>query len=164
MKQYKISLLMVCTANICRSPMAQGLMGRELAANGLDGVVRVDSAGTHVFNPGHRPDRRAQQVAEKSEVDIGKLKARMIAEDDFYRFDYIVAMDNANLRNLQKMCPEEYRNKLFLILDFAPQIGFNEVPDPYFGNLSGFERVLALLDLGCKGLIRHIRTQHEFHT
>lgn len=153
---------MVCSANICRSPMAQGVMRRELAAHGLDRIVEVDSAGTQVPRPGHRPDPRARQVAESHGASIRKFKARRIVADDFQRFDYIIAMDWENLRSLEAICPEEYKNKLFLIMEFTPRSDLEEVPDPYFGNLSGFERVQGLLDMGCKGLLNHIMAKHGF--
>ncbi len=137
---------------------------RELDRHGLKDHVRVDSAGTHVFKTGHRPDKRAQQVAEHHGVQIKKLKARNITREDFERFDYIVAMDHENLHSLKDICPPEYQNKLFLILEFAPQSGQHEVPDPYFGNLSGFERVLELLEIGCDGLLSHIKETHQLIT
>lgn len=152
---------MVCSANICRSPMAQGVMMRELELRGLKNKVKVDSAGTQVFKPGHRPDQRAQQVAKKSTINIRKMKARSVVTEDFLEFDYIIAMDQENLSNLEAMCPEELRDKLHLLLEFAPEGGLREVPDPYFGNLSGFERVLVLLDQGCKRLVEHICVTHK---
>jgi len=151
---------MVCSANICRSPMAEGLMKRELILRGLDRLIEVDSAGTHVFKPGHRPDKRAQQVAGKDGINIKKLRARMIRDDDFQRFDYILAMDAENLRDLESNCPEAYRDRLSLIMAFAPQNDIHEIPDPYFGNILGFERVQALLEMACRGLMEHIITRH----
>lgn len=153
---------MVCSANICRSPMAEGLMKRELMMRGLDHLVEVDSAGTHVFKPGHRPDKRAQQVADKGGINIRKLKARMISEEDFQRFDHILAMDEENLHSLQAICPEEYGDKLSLIMSYAPGSDAAEIPDPYFGNLLGFERVQGLLELGCRGLVEHLITRYGF--
>jgi len=132
------AILIVCTANICRSPMTQGIMGKLVLEQGLDNTISVDSAGTHAHNAGRRPYKRAQQVAESHGVKISKYKARMVAADDFKQFDYIIAMDQDNLRNLRAICPEECKDKLSLILDFAPQSGLKTVHDPYFGNLSGF--------------------------
>lgn len=134
---------------------------RELGMQGLSGLVEVDSAGTHAFKPGHRPDKRAREVTEKNGVNIRKFKSRMVNSDDFHRFDYILAMDQENLHNLESICPAEYRYKLSLILAFAPQAGSNVVPDPYFGNIEGFERVLALLEVGCKGVADHIRSRYH---
>ncbi len=155
-----IAILIVCTANICRSPLAQGVLEKMIVEQGLQHRIAVDSAGTHVFKSGRRPDKRAQQMADKTGANIKKLKARKVRTDDFVRFDYILAMDQENLRNLEAICPEEYRNRLFLMMEFAPQCGSSEVPDPYFGNLLGFERVLAMLEMGCKGLINHIQTEY----
>jgi len=156
-----IAILIVCSANICRSPLAQGVLEKLVVEQGLQHQVTVDSAGTHVFKSGHRPDKRAQQMADKTGANIKKLKARMVKADDFLRFDYILAMDLENLRSLEAICPEEYRNKLHLMMEFASQSDSNEVPDPYFGNLLGFERVLGLLDMGCKGFLSYLRIQYR---
>lgn len=157
----KVSVLFVCCANICRSPMAQGLLMRDLQQQNLVDRIEVDSAGTHVSKPGHRPDQRARRVATASGAKIDKFRSRMVAAEDFQLFDYIIAMDRGNLHNLETICPQEYKNKLFLILEFASQSGQEEVPDPYFGNFAGFERVTALLEMGCRGLLNHIRAVHD---
>ena len=134
---------------------------RDISARGLDSYIGVESAGTHVFKPGHRPDKRAQQVAKKNGISIERFKASAIEPEDFHRHDYIIAMDRENLRSLQAICPEEQAGNLLLIMDYAPEAGLRDVPDPYFGNLSGFERVLELLDVACKGLLNHICNQHN---
>lgn len=152
----KVSVLMVCTANICRSPAAQGILKQLLESELLDGVVEVDSAGTHVFQAGHRPDPRSQKTALQSGIDLSGLRARMVRPDDFARYDYILAMDENNLRHLEKNCPGEFRYKLSLILEFAPELGMREVPDPYFGNLSGFERVFEMLETASRGLVQQL--------
>lgn len=153
---------MVCTANICRSPLAQGLVMRELLKHRLDGLVEVDSAGTHVFKSGHHPDKRAQQVAKEQGFDIKRLKARKVVAEDFDRFDYILAMDRGVMLSLEAICPESQKHKLSFIMDYSPRKKSGDVPDPYYGNISGFVRVFELLEIACEGLLNHICDQHYF--
>jgi protein-tyrosine phosphatase len=152
----KFSILMVCTANICRSPIAHGLMRHLLDLKGLNDLVTVESAGTHIFQKGLSPDVRAQQVAGQYGIDLSDLRSRNIRHKDFSAYDSILAMDNENFRILQEMCPEEHRHKISLIMEFAPQSGELEVPDPYFSNLAGFERVFSMLEVAMKGVVEHI--------
>jgi len=149
---------MVCTANICRSPIAQGLLRHLLDLRGLDDLITVDSAGTHIFEKGLAPDVRAQQVAGQYDIDLSDLRSRKIRHEDFSAYDSILAMDNENYRILQEICPEEYRHKISMVMEFAPQTGELEVPDPYFGNIAGFERVFSMLEVAMKGLVEHIHT------
>ena len=154
----KISVLMVCTANICRSPTAHGLMRSLIELNQMNGLIAVDSAGTHIIQKGLTPDIRAQQVASQSGIDLSGLRCRKIQRKDFTRYDYILAMDNENFRILHGICPEEHRRKISMIMHFAAESGLIEVPDPYFGNVSGFERVFDMLEVATQGLVEHIRT------
>lgn len=123
----------------------------------MDGVVDVSSAGTHVFQAGHRPDPRSQKIALRSDIDLSRFRARMVHPEDFARSDYILAMDEKNLRYLEEICPGEFRHKLSLIMGFAPELGVGEVPDPYFGNLSGFERVFEMLETAARGLVQQLK-------
>lgn len=146
-------ILLVCLANICRSPMARAV-GQQLAyQRGLSPELEFDSAGTQVWHTGERPDPRARSALLSRNYDPGKTRSRQINDQDFERFDLVVAMDEANLATLQRQCPSQHRDKLHLLLDFAPALGRSEIPDPYYGNLAGFERVLDLCELGTKGLI-----------
>ena len=152
----KISVLMVCTANICRSPIAHGLLRHLLKLKGLNGLVAVDSAGTHVFEKGLSPDVRAQQVARQYGVELSDLRSRKIRPKDFLTYDYILAMDHENFQILQERCPEEYVHKISMIMEFSPDSGVIEVPDPYFGNIAGFERVFSMLEISMKGLVEQL--------
>lgn len=157
----KIKIVFVCTANICRSPMAQGIFQGLIESEGLRRRFKVDSAGTHVSQAGASPDKRAQQVTLAHGVDIGWIRARNIRKSDFSSYDYIVAMDLQNMRALEQQLPEGFCGKLSLMLDFAPEFGESEVPDPYYGNLAGFEHVFQMLEIATRGLlgqIRHILT------
>lgn len=153
----KINILFVCAANICRSPMAQGIFEERLESEGLRKHFKVDSAGTHVSHAGERPDKRAQQVTQAHGVEIGGIRARGIRNNDFSSYDYIVAMDQQNKRALEQQLPDGAGFNLSLMMDFAQEFGVSEVPDPYYGNLEGFERVFQLLDMATRGLLERIR-------
>jgi protein-tyrosine phosphatase len=154
MKKY--SILLVCTANICRSPTAHGLLRELIDLNSLNGLVAVDSAGTHIFQKGLPPDVRAQQVALQRGINLSDLRTRKIRNKDFSTYDSILAMDNENYRLLQQLCPEEHMQKISLVMEYAPQLGVNEVPDPYFSNIAGFERVFGMLEIAMQGLVEQL--------
>lgn len=155
-----VKVLFVCMGNICRSPTAEGVFTHLVERQHLSHLIGIDSAGTHAYHVGEPPDSRAQQAALQRGVEMSGLSARRVYDDDFARFDYIVAMDNDNKRNLLARCPQEYQHKVCLLLDYAAGCDEDEVPDPYYGNKSGFDRVLDLVDLGTKGLLLHILDTH----
>ncbi len=128
-----------------------------LESEDMNKLCQVDSAGTHVPQTGSRPDQRAQQVAQRHSVDLSGMRARKVRKSDFSSYDYVVAMDRHNLEALRDNCPEQYIGSLFLLLDFAAGSDRDEVPDPYYGNVAGFERVYTILDLGLRGLLGRIR-------
>lgn len=148
---------MVCTANICRSPMARDVAQHMVREADDAAHFKFDSAGTHALPGGKRVDPRARSVLSKRGYETGNKRSRPVSEQDFGRFDLIVAMDHANLTALQGLCPLQYRHKLHLLLEFAPGLGTSEVPDPYHGNLEGFERVLGLCEEGVRGLLVAVR-------
>ncbi|WP_353190029.1 low molecular weight protein-tyrosine-phosphatase [Pandoraea pnomenusa] len=150
------SVLFVCMGNICRSPSADGIFRHRLAAAGLTDVVAVDSAGTHSYHIGHAPDDRTQAAAERRGYDLSALRARRVAADDFERFEWIVAMDNANVSELLARCPAEYRHKIVRLMDFATRHDATEVPDPYYGGAQGFETVLDYIEDGLDGLLARL--------
>ena len=147
-------ILMVCMGNICRSPMALAV-ARQLASDaGRSAEFEFDSAGTHAHHSGEEADPRAKAVLASHHYKPSNSRARRVEKADFERFDLILAMDQANLAALQHACPEKYRHKLHLLLEFAPELELDSVPDPYFGHADGFERVLDLCEKGVKGLLR----------
>ena len=151
-------ILMVCMGNICRSPMAQ-TVAAHLASQGLaGGSVQVDSAGTHAGRGGAPMDPRARTVLTQRGYPAGKGRARQVTDKDFEKFDMIMAMDQSNMSELRQMCPGEHTHKLRLLLEFAPTAGTVEIPDPYYGSVQGFERVLDLCELGVRGLLDYVRT------
>lgn len=152
---------MVCMGNICRSPTAEVALRALAQQAGLAGVVEVDSAGTGGYHAGEAPDKRAQKAAmERGFGGITQLKARVVVDADFERFDHLLAMDADNLAQLRKRCPDHLQHKLGLFLDVAgvaDTLGTREIPDPYFGNLQGFERVLDLCEAGARGLLHRLK-------
>lgn len=153
-----VRVLFVCMGNICRSPTAEGVFVSLLSKYGLDNKVEVDSAGTHAYHIGNSPDSRAQQAALSRGVDISQQRARKVINDDFERFDYIMVMDEDNLKNLNALVPNEFRSKLSLFMDYASACSETAVPDPYYGGKRGFECVLDLVEEASKGLINHIKS------
>jgi protein-tyrosine phosphatase len=154
-----IRVLFVCMGNICRSPTAEGVFRHALANSDATFEVDVDSAGTHDYHLGEAPDRRAIAVAERRGIDLSTMRARAVCDEDFERFDLILAMDRDNLDWLQRRAPDDYRSRVRLVMDFAPDAYVREVPDPYYGGSSKFEEVLDLLELASMGLLQELRTQ-----
>ncbi len=154
-----LSVLFVCMGNICRSPTAEGVVRKVLAERAPGLSVDVDSAGTHSYHVGHPPDRRAQAAARARGVDLSSLRARRVDEADFMRFDLILAMDQDNLAELEALRPSEATAELRLLLEYAPAVTLNEVPDPYYGGSNGFEQVLDLVEAAALGLLEDITTR-----
>lgn len=147
---------MVCTANICRSPMARIVAQHMAEQSGWPSrEIHIDSAGTHASKTSTQPDSRAKNALEKRGYKVKKGRSRKIDAQDFERFDLILAMDRTNLGTLQALCPAAHQHKLKLLLEpvsLSANPGFgDEVPDPYYGNLQGFERVLDLCEAGVRG-------------
>jgi protein-tyrosine phosphatase len=152
-----IRVLFVCMGNICRSPTAHGVFESLVQRSGLAHRIEVDSAGTHAYHVGEPPDARSQQVAKGRGVDLSGQRARRVQPDDFRHFDYLVAMDRDNYRELQRICPAGLENKLRLFMEFAPESGVQEVPDPYYGGSGGFERVFRMVEEAADGLLEKLR-------
>jgi protein-tyrosine phosphatase len=149
----KRNVLLVCMGNICRSPIAEGVLSKYLQNNKLSTFIKVDSAGTHGYHSGEAPDPRAIAVAERRGYDIRSLRARKVRKDDFALFDLILAMDRENLANLLDICPPIYHSRVKLFLNFARGIKIDEVPDPYYGGEAGFQAVLDMAENAAQGLI-----------
>ncbi len=138
---------MVCLGNICRSPLAHGILESKLSNDHFF----VDSAGTASYHIGEKPDHRSITVAKSKGIDISKQKARQFIEADFDRFDIIYAMDKSNYDNILSLAQnEEDKRKVRLILNENPSITNKAVPDPYWGNMSDFEYVFEILDETCE--------------
>lgn len=154
-----VKVLFVCMGNICRSPTAQGVFFKLLRQEGLTELVYVDSAGTHAYHVGEPPDERAIAAALKRGIDLRALRARTALPADFEQFDYVLAMDRQNYRHLRTICPAGLEHKLKLFLEYAPHLDESEVPDPYYGAESGFERVMDLVEAAAVGLVAEIRNR-----
>lgn len=141
-----LKVLFVCLGNICRSPTADGVFRQLVADADLERQIEVDSAGTAAWHIGKAPDPRTQQAAAERGYDLSALRARQAISDDFNRYDYILAMDLSNLDNLKAIQPVESKATLGLFLDYIPELGRKEVPDPYYGGDEGFEQVLDLVE------------------
>ncbi len=151
------SVLFVCMGNICRSPTAEGVFRHLLGQEAPDLDVKIDSAGTHAYHVGDQPDQRAQAAAIRRGIDLSTIRARKVSTADFSSFDLILAMDEDNLALLIEFCPQDQRHKLRLFLEFAADSTVENVPDPYYGGVNGFEQVLDLVEVAALGLIRDLR-------
>lgn len=150
-----MKILMVCLGNICRSPLADGLLRKKVEEKGLN--VTVDSAGTSSYHIGSEPDARTQENALKHGVDLSFLRARQFSKSDFQDFDRIYAMDNSNVFNILQMAQSDAdKEKVKLLLDLIPEQHNKEVPDPYYGGEQGFEKVFQLVDKATDILIEEL--------
>ena len=148
------SVLFVCLGNICRSPLAEGVLAQRLEAAGLAGRVRVDSAGTGAWHAGQAPDTRSVAVARENGIELVG-HARRVRLEDFFEFDYVLAMDRSNLHDLQDLESGSGSDAIVrLFLDFDPEQNEDpDVPDPYYGGSDGFDGVFRMIDRTCAALV-----------
>jgi len=139
---------MVCLGNICRSPLAEGIMQHLADEQGLD--WQIDSAGTGGWHVGQGPDRRSTRTARNHGIDISKQVCRQFRRSDFSHFDHIFVMDNYNLVDVMTMAPDETAARKVKLL-----LGNREVPDPYYDD-SQFEPAFELIELGCREIIKRL--------
>ena len=141
-----ISVLVVCTGNICRSPTGEGVLRAAAERRGLGERVRVESAGTHDYHVGEAPDPRSVKHAKRRGYDLSALRACQVGTADFHRHDYILAMDRGHLRLLRSLAPPDAKARLGLFLDASARWKGEDVPDPYYGGPAGFEQVLDMVE------------------
>lgn len=146
--------------NICRSPSAEGVFRHFIQEADLAEQIEIDSAGTIDFHTGKSPDRRAQYAAQQRGFDLSTIRARQVNKNDFYQFDYLLAMDEHNLIELEKITPPDGVANVQLFLDYAQRYSETEVPDPYYGGNEGFEHVLNLIEDAAEGLLLHLKKTH----
>lgn len=156
MNRRVVSVLFVCTGNICRSPMAQGVA--EAMAARHNKAMMFDSAGTGDWHAGEAPDARAIAVAERRGYDITGQCARAVSDEDFSRFDHIIGLDGGHKRWLltardARRLPER---PVSLLLDWSVGMAGKDVPDPYYGDEKAFEHALDLIEKGVEGLIKRV--------
>ena len=150
---YKV--LMVCLGNICRSPLAQGILEKKSKESNVN--IYVDSAGSNGWHVGSSPDLRSIKVAQKYDIDISHQKARKFSTYDFKEFDKIYVMDTSNYRDIIRLCSNEKEcNKVQLILKIIDPENNPSVPDPYYGEEDGFEKIYRLLENACSKIISEI--------
>ena len=150
---------MVCLGNICRSPMAEGILRKKAEEHQLD--VLVDSAGTGNWHVGEQPDHRAIMTARKFGIDISHLRGRQFSVYDFEEFDRIFVMDSENYRNVLSMALyEEHKSKVDLLLNADQPESNRSVPDPYYGGDDGFVKVFQMMDKACEAFILQIKNNH----
>ena len=152
----KINVLFVCLGNICRSPTAEGVFRALVESEGLADSFHIDSAGTSGWHQGELPDPRSMKEALRHGVDLSGQRSRAVEDSDFKKFDYILAMDYANLEELKTRCPENLQGRVKLFTSFAPDLGVAEVPDPYHDGPQGFEHVFRIAESSAKGLLQAI--------
>ena len=156
-----VKVLFVCMGNICRSPTAHGVFQSLVDEQGLGGSIQVDSAGTHSYHIGSPPDLRSQATAKSRGIDLAGLRARRFVTTDFAEFDYLLAMDHANLSDMLALKPDdETRARAKLMLEFSNKFEQPEVPDPYFGD-DGFDLVFEMIDDASRGLLKDIRSRYK---
>ena len=153
----RIGVVFVCMGNICRSPLAEGVFRHRVEQAGLNHLIQIDSAGTHGYHLGARPDPRAQAAAARRQYDLSGVRARQVTRQDIEVFDYVLAMDLDNLAYLSSLGSPDHRHKPQLFLDYGSNVDLREVPDPYYGPEAGFELVLDLAEDASRGLLTHIQ-------
>jgi len=146
-------VLFVCLGNICRSPMAEAVFRQKLKEAGLE--MSVDSCGTAAYHIGENPDPRTVKIVSQNNVPIDHV-VRRLSSDDFYQFDYILAMDRSNLSDINYQRPQDSKSKIGLMRDFDPQPENGEVPDPYYGGSNGFKKVFDIIDRSAEALLEYI--------
>ncbi len=149
------AILFVCTANICRSPMAEGALRGMLARLRRDTAIEVASAGTHDYHVGMPAYPEAVEVAKLRGYDITGHVARQISPGDLDRYDLVLAMDKGNLAAVRAMTPTRYKEKVDLLLAYGDAFRGREVPDPYRRRLKDYERALDMIEDACRGLVQH---------
>ncbi len=153
-----VKILMVCLGNICRSPLAEGILASKLPKS----KFYIDSAGTGSYHIGKQPDHRSIDVAKKNGLDITNQKARQFSADDFDNFDYIFVMDSSNYDNVMELAKtDQHKLKVEMILNHLFPNENVDVPDPYYGLQNGFDTVYEMLDETCDIIAEKLLEKHS---
>ncbi len=151
-----MKILVVCLGNICRSPTAEAILRQKAKEKGLD--LEIDSAGTIAAHAGETPDNRSIKAGEARGYDFNGIYSRKVRADDFVNFDLILAADKQNVRDLKAIAPQQYQDKIHLLLSFS-ESSTEEVPDPYYGGAGGFNLVIDLIEQASEGLLDKLARQ-----
>ena len=154
MNLYRV--LFVCLGNICRSPTAQAIFEKRIVEHGLEDFFRIVSCGTGSWHIGKMPDSRAIEAAAKRGYSLNHIRARKMQIKDFDDFDYFVAMDRENLKEIEKLCPEKFCGNVVLFSSFIKNSRLVDVPDPYYGGERGFDEVIDMIELGASDFLKSI--------
>jgi protein-tyrosine phosphatase len=154
-------VLFVCTGNICRSPTAEGVFRALVEREGLAARIAAASAGTHGYHIGDPPDPRAIAHARRRGYDLSRLRATRLEAADFERYDLLIACDAGHQRFLSRLAPADLKGRVALLMDYAPELGLTEVPDPYYGGAADFEHVLDIIEPAAAGLLAALRRELE---
>lgn len=157
----KVSVCFVSLGNICRSPMAEGILTKLVTDAGLRGRIRVDSVGTGAWHKGERADKRARDLAAERGYELNSV-CRQITPADFVNHDLLIAMDQTNVRDLMDQAPDaKAKLKIKLLRDFdSRSTKGSEVQDPYYGTVEEFRRAFDAIEAACTGLLANLRSQH----
>lgn len=150
-------ILFVCMGNICRSPTAEGVANKIIKNNRIESFIKVDSAGTHGYHIGEPPDLRTCTAALRRGIDLSGMRARRVVPEDYERFDLLLAMDRDNLAMLKRGARPEHLKKLALFMNYSSRFDSDDMPDPYYGGVEGFELVLDMAEDAALGLIEVLR-------
>jgi low molecular weight protein-tyrosine phosphatase len=151
-------VLFLCTGNLCRSPTALAIFRKLSIPLAPALALQADSAGTHGDSAGRSPDPRAQCVALERGIDLSALRSRKLVTEDFQRFDLLLVMDRHNYDSARRLAPRGLRDRVRMLVDYAPRPRPKEIPDPYFGTAEDFDRAFELTELAVRGLLRQLIT------
>ncbi|MEM8499270.1 MAG: low molecular weight protein-tyrosine-phosphatase [Pseudomonadota bacterium] len=157
----KISVMFICTANVCRSPTAHGVFQDFVDRAGLSEHFLIESAGTNVRDPGKVPEARAQKVAQALGYSLSGLSSRTFEQTDFDEYDYIIGMDRTHIEKLEAIRPPQHTGTVRLLLSYANYLQESEVPDPYYGAMSDFRIAMQLIEQGCISLLEALVAKHN---
>ena len=155
----RIAILVVCTGNICRSPTGEGVLRHLAHKRGLGERVRIASAGTHDYHVGDCPDPRTLEHARKRGYDLSAQRAMQVRREHFHEFDYILAMDRGHLRILRTLAPPGAKARLGLFLEASARWKGEDVPDPYYGGVEGFEKVLDMVEEAAQRWLERVEAE-----
>lgn len=155
----KIKVMFVCMGNICRSPTAHGVFRQLVVKENLQSFFEIESSGTHadLWHKGDGSDPRAIATALKYNCDISDLRSRQLVLKDFQVYDYLVVMDDKNIKDIAKIAPDADMQKMRKLMQYAPDLVINNVPDPYYND--DFDQVYLMINTACRNLLKQLKNK-----